>query len=212
MSDIHGNSLAVKNIVQKTFAESVDLVVVCGDITHFGDIIQAKEVLKLLTILNRPLFFVPGNCDSRELVNIQFFIGAENIHGRCRKMDGFNFLGVGGSPPTPFNTPFELSEEEIKNVLYKAYADINSNYRTILVSHAPPIYTRTDLTSSGINAGSRTVREFIEKVKPFLILCGHIHEGKGTDAVGDSLVLNPGSSRSGSYAIVDINGDIRIKL
>jgi len=35
---------------------------------------------------------------------------------------------------------------------------------------------------------------------------GHIHEGRGVDRVGDTLVLNAGALRDGGYVIVDDDG------
>ena len=212
LSDFHGNPPIVKNIFQKTPKEELDLIVVCGDITHYGNLRQAKEMLKVLTDLGVPLLFVPGNCDPKELVDVQSFNGATNLHGRCREIKELGFLGVGGSPPGPFNTPFEIPEDEIKKLLDEAYGNLNIKDRFVLISHVPPIYTKVDLTSFGVYAGSRAVREFVEISKPSLVLCGHIHEARGTDTINSIPIINPGPAHRGLYAIVDVNGGVKIKL
>jgi len=43
------------------------------------------------------------------------------------------------------------------------------------------------------HVGSKAVREVIEKYQPLLGLHGHIHESKGYDKIGRTLVINPGS-------------------
>jgi hypothetical protein len=43
------------------------------------------------------------------------------------------------------------------------------------------------------SAGSRVVREFIEKVQPMLTLHGHIHESPGYTRIGQTLAINAGS-------------------
>lgn len=48
----------------------------------------------------------------------------------------------------------------------------------VIVSHAPP-YMYGDLTDDNIRTGSRLMNEFIEKFKPKLYVCGHIHEARG---------------------------------
>jgi Icc-related predicted phosphoesterase len=43
------------------------------------------------------------------------------------------------------------------------------------------------------NVGSVSIRGAIEKHQPKLVLCGHIHESRGTHKIGRTLVINPGS-------------------
>ncbi|MBS7654873.1 metallophosphoesterase, partial [Candidatus Bathyarchaeota archaeon] len=49
--------------------------------------------------------------------------------------------------------------------------------------------------------------------KPALTLCGHIHEAKGADKIGETLIVNPGPSKQGNYAIIDVlDGSIDVKF
>jgi Icc-related predicted phosphoesterase len=43
------------------------------------------------------------------------------------------------------------------------------------------------------NVGSTSVREAIEQYQPLLGLHGHIHESDGTEHIGRTLCVNPGS-------------------
>lgn len=212
LSDLHGDSSIIETIRGKTINEEMDALIVCGDITHFGNLTEAEKTLKELTGLSIPVLFVPGNCDPKELGTVQSLYGATNVHGRHKEIGSLHFLGIGGSSPTPFHTPFEMPENEMKRILYKAYRDANMESRFILVSHAPPANTKVDLSWSGIHAGSRAVREFIDAEKPSLVLCGHIHEARGKDVIDGTLIVNPGPARRGLYAIVDVNGDITVDL
>lgn len=72
--------------------------------------------------------------------------------------------------------------------------------RTLLF-HTPPVGT-LDL-DKGNHKGSRVVNDMIEKYKPSLVFCGHAHNSRGTEEIGSSLVVNPGSLKVGNYAIVD---------
>ena len=76
----------------------------------------------------------------------------------------------------------------------------------ILVSHTPPADTVVDRTGSGLHVGSRAVRQFIERVQPDLCLTGHIHEARGTDTLGRTLVVNPGELAAGGYAVITFDG------
>jgi len=52
----------------------------------------------------------------------------------------------------------------------------------------------------------RAVRRFIETRRPDVAVVGHIHEGRGIDTVGDTIVVNPGALREGGYAVIDDDG------
>ena len=41
--------------------------------------------------------------------------------------------------------------------------------------------------------------------KPFLVLCGHMHEYVGKKKLGSSWVVNPGEGSKGKFAIIDID-------
>ncbi len=110
-TDFHGNEAAFESFASKAEEGHAEILVICGDITHFGTLDQAKYLLSMLSALRVPLLFVPGNCDPPSLVGVDIE-GANCIHGKAVSYDDLTFLGVGGSPPTPFSTPFEMTEEE----------------------------------------------------------------------------------------------------
>jgi Icc-related predicted phosphoesterase len=69
--------------------------------------------------------------------------------------------------------------------------------RTIYIMHSPPFGTRLDLVQGGKSAGSRSIKNFVEKNQPLLTLHGHTHEspelsGAYLDRMGETLMINPG--------------------
>jgi len=76
-----------------------------------------------------------------------------------------------------------------------------------MVCHAPPFNTRLDRLMNGRPVGSPAVRAFIEVRRPDLAVVGHIHEGRGTERVGETLVLNAGPLRDGGYVVVENGAD-----
>ncbi len=201
-TDFHGNAEAFRKIAYKA-RDAVEVVVVCGDVTHFGLLTQARELLSPLLDVKVPVLFVPGNCDLPSLVN-ERMRNVESIHGKCKAIDEVSFLGVGGSSPSPFNTPFELEETEIARILEEAYSNCRTKERKVIVSHSPPRETKIDVAFNGEHVGSRSVREFVEKTQPELLLCGHIHEAKGIDRIDETLIVNPGPARHGNYALISL--------
>ncbi|MBS7634624.1 metallophosphoesterase family protein [Candidatus Bathyarchaeota archaeon] len=214
-TDFHGFKSAFEALAQKAENSGVNIVILCGDITNFGTEQQARSLLSPLSRLSVPVIFVPGNCDPPSLTNINLD-NIRCIHGSGLIHANFAFIGVGGSPKTPFNTLLEMGEGEIYGTLQKSLKDLGdriNNSQTILISHAPPKNTNLDTTSIGGHVGSISVRKFIEEYKPALTLCGHIHEAKGVDKIGETLIVNPGPSKQGNYAIIDIlYGRIDVKF
>jgi Icc-related predicted phosphoesterase len=51
--------------------------------------------------------------------------------------------------------------------------------------------------------GSKAIQKFVDRVD--LIVCGHIHEAKGLEKVGKTVVLNPGEASKGSCALVHLD-------
>ena len=76
-----------------------------------------------------------------------------------------------------------------------------------MICHTPPYDTRLDRLMNGTPVGSPAVRAFIEERAPQVCVVGHIHEGRGVERVGDTLVLNAGALRDGGYVVVEDDGD-----
>ncbi len=205
ITDIHGRTNYDSEI--NSILNDADLVVIAGDITNFGGKNDALSVLNTIKTLNQNLLAVPGNCDQREVIELLTTEGI-NLHGEIREIDNICFFGIGGSGFTPFNTPQEYSDEQIGLLL--------GNYRRtnriqIFVSHAPPLNTRVDRTLMGIHVGSRHIRSFIEKNQPDLCICGHIHEARGTDRIGKTIIVNPGPFPK-HYALIEISDKVEVQL
>ena len=200
ITDIHDRGRYAK----KLSAVKRDLTLVIGDITYFKSRDFALKILEAIKT-DRPLLFVPGNCDDRGLLHLKEVYGITNIHGDKVEYENAVFIGLGGSNITPFATPIEFSEEEIWDILVKVVNNVKLDDKLlILVSHTPPYNSKVDLTHFGEHVGSVSVRRFIEEYQPALCLCGHIHEARGIDRIGNTLVVNPGPLMYKYYAIIEI--------
>ena len=210
-SDFHGSVEAAHKTSAKAKRLEVDALAICGDITHFGSIRDAQKILESLIALELPVLYVPGNCDPTQLVEASI-AGAVNLHGRCQRLNEVSFIGLGGAPISPYYSWFELSETQIMTTLKQSADTCPQSPWSVVVSHSPPIDTSVDLTFSGIHAGSVSLRVFIEERKPNAVFCGHIHEAKGIDRIGDTLIVNPGPVRHGKCAVADIGEKIEVRL
>jgi len=211
ISDFHGSDEAARRTSAKAKHLGVNVIAVCGDITHFGSVEDAQRILAPLISLELPIFYVLGNCDPSQLAEAQIS-GAVNLHGKCQRLDDISFIGLGGAPAGPYYSWFELSETQMMNMLERSADKCPMNPWSVVVSHTPPRDTTVDLAFSGVHAGSFSLRAFIEKRRPSVVFCGHIHEARGIDRIGDTLIVNPGPVRHGKCAMANMNEKIEVKL
>ena len=141
------------------------------------------------------------------------------IHG------GYEMITCGWSNPTPWQTPREASEEELREKLEGLVSDVQSISNCIFNIHVPPFDSGLDLCqkldeelkpifSGGqpimFGSGSIVVRSLIERYQPLLGLHGHLHESRGVARIGRTLCLNPGSEYAEAIlrgVIVDLEGN-----
>lgn len=199
LADLHGE-LAGLDFLPKG---GYDAVVFVGDVTDFGPAGLAREVVRKLKALGKPVLVTPGNCDPREVERVLEEEGV-NLHRKSTVINKIKFFGLGGSNPTPFDTPFELSETEMKKALE------TQGGGDVLLSHAPPKNTACDLLPNGMHVGSTAVREVIEEYRPKVVVCGHVHEAVGVDQIGSTIIVNPGLASKGCYAIIDLSGGVSL--
>ena len=133
-----------------------------------------------------------------------------SFHLNSKVLDGLEFVGLGGSNNTPFDTPFELSEGEILEKLMDLTKDLHRGW--ILVTHTPPYNTCADRTAKEVHVGSESVREVIETREPLANLCGHVHEARCIDEIGGTKVVNPGPVSDGYAAELIFENEIEINL
>ena len=109
------------------------------------------------------------------------------LHGSGCEIAGVHFWGLGGAVPvTPFGAwSYDLSEEEATTLL------AGCPEGGVLVAHSPPL-GHVDF-AGGRHLGSRAILEAIERARPRLVVCGHIH-GCWTEesSVGDTRIVNAG--------------------
>lgn len=191
---------------------SADLLIITGDLTNFGSSRDAERVLREMRQCNPNILALAGNLDHPEVAALLSDHGI-SLHGLGRQWNGLGLLGAGGSNPTPFNTPFELTEKELGALLEQGFQQVQHCDTLLLITHAPPHATATDRLASGAHVGSTAIRSFIEEHQPAACICGHIHEAKAMDRIGATTILNHGMLKNGGYVVVTSdNGGVHARL
>lgn len=159
--------------------------------------------------IDLPFFVIPGNVDSP--LDQYIRIGWEEMkknsklhltHSTFSPLDrDFIVTGFGG----------EITDQEKEDYFVLQFPRWEAEYglsflsnlpsTKVLLSHTPPVGT-LDL-DDGKHKGYQVVNDLIHTYHPKWVFCGHAHDARGKEIIGDSIVVNPGSLKSGFYALVD---------
>jgi uncharacterized protein len=208
-TDVHGSYGRLEEILRTE--SSFDAIIIGGDLTTQGTTDEAGSVIRRLQELHKPVLAVAGNMDSPSFDSTYESLGV-NINAKGVVVGDTGFFGVAGSPFTPMNTPYEISETEIARRAALGWQDVAAVRWRIFVPHAPPRGTTLDRILIGKHVGSVAVREFVELHQPDVLVCGHIHESRGIDSLGKTQMVNCGAAARGYYAVIEITETVKIQL
>lgn len=199
IGDIHD---ATDNFAKIPGLAQAEGIIISGDLTNCGGAAQAKKVMDRIEASGLPVYAQIGNMDLPE-VNDWLERTGHNIHAQMRELrPDMAILGIGGSTYTPMSTPSEFSEAQYADWLAGLQEKAKAYPHKVLISHNPPKNTPCDDLGGGVHVGSTAVRQYIEECQPDVCVCGHIHEGRATSEIGDTVVINPGTLADGGYVIL----------
>jgi Icc-related predicted phosphoesterase len=187
--DIHGDTGLAERLAQKAQKERVDLVILCGDITRFDQ--STSNLIGPFVKRKKKVLLVPGNHESFATADFLAQVyGVKNIHGYSLKFGEVGVCGCGGA-----NIGVEqLDEKEIYGLLKQGFDKIKDLKKKIMVTHVHPSQTRMERFTEFF-PGSDGVRRAIDRFKPDLLLCSHVHEAEGIEEkIGNTTVINVGKS------------------
>ena len=189
-SDNHGH------VEKLSSMPDADLVLFGGDLTMLGDEAVFRKTMETVAARYPDFRGVIGNMDCWDGEKVLMESG-HLLSLEPTVLQGLRILGIGGGNRSPFNTPVEWEDDAMAQRLSGITEPAD-----ILVCHAPPMGSGADVISNGASVGSTAIAGFVERMKPVLVLCGHIHEAAGIYRLGDSFVVNPGPD---GYAQIDWN-------
>lgn len=207
LGDIHGEVRGVDRIKDLEKARGIILT---GDIGKNGTRKDVRNVLDFLKERNNVVFAQIGNMDSVDADAYLTECGI-NLHKNISELSEMVFMGLGGSLPTPFFTKSEFSEDYYTEIL-NTFALHRKGKPTFVISHNPPFGTVCDRLRNGRHVGSRALLNFIRDYQPDFCVCGHIHESRGRDRVGNTAVYNLGDFVSGYYGKLVLKPEPDVEL
>jgi Icc-related predicted phosphoesterase len=154
----------------------VDLILSCGDLPY-------SYLEYIVSMLNKPSFYVHGNHDSPEYrasgITLTEPGGWVNLHGRVAEAKGVLLAGLEGSLRYKPRVPFQYTEREMAWKVRAMTPALLMNrlrygrYLDILITHSPPygIHDGEDLPHRGF----RAFLDLLDRFKPRYLLHGHKH-------------------------------------
>ena len=196
VTDIHSRTAGLEAL------PPADLVLVGGDVTQFGSPADVQRGLAALAERYPRQLAVLGNCDP-PAAEAALEASGVALHRRAVHVGEARVVGLSGSNRTPFATPYEWDDEAMVADLDRLAVPAGSG-PLLVVSHAPPLGSGADRLPQGLHAGSAAVAAWVRKLRPTMVLCGHIHEARGQFDLDGIPVINPGALRQGHYALITL--------
>ncbi|MBI5149103.1 metallophosphoesterase [Candidatus Pacearchaeota archaeon] len=189
VGDLHGDTRQAVKLAEFAKKKKVDYVILCGDLT-FGE--QSVDYLVGPFVKRgEKVLLIPGNHETLATANFLeklYRPNALNIHGKSIKTGEIGIFGAGGANIGLSQMP----EKTIYKTLKYGFEKIKGSKIKIMVTHVHPSDTLMGRLSSFV-PGSTGVREAIEKLKPDIVLCSHVHEAEGIEEkIGKTKVINVG--------------------
>lgn len=148
---------------RERFAD-IDCILACGDL-------HAEYLNFLVTMVGKPLYYVPGNHDKRYLITPPE--GCTSLDGQLMEVMGVRILGFGGS--MRYNaTEFQYSEKEMEARIKRLRFTLwRKGGFDVLLTHAPAkgVGDGEDLCHHGFQCFA----DLVEKYKPRYHIHGHNH-------------------------------------
>ena len=187
--DIHGDILLAKRLAQKAEDESVDLIVLCGDITRFDE--STENLIGPFKEKNEKILIIPGNHEPLATVDfLAELYKIKNLHGYSVRYKDVGIFGAGGcSEVGPYS---KMTNQEMTTLLEKGFDKIKYLPKKIMVTHEHPSDSKMEKFTTFF-PGSSSIRSAIDQFKPDIMLCSHVHEAEGIEEmIGTTKVINVG--------------------
>jgi len=185
--DLHGDTRLAEKLAEKADKEHVDLVIICGDITNFES--STDGLMGPFVKRHQKVLLIPGNHESVATADfLAEFYGLKNIHGYSVKYGHVGIFGAGGANIGVA----QLTEKELYDTLKKGFDKIKYLKKKIMVTHVHPTGTKMEKFTKFF-PGSDGIKRAVNKFKPDIMLCSHVHEAEGLEEkIGKTRVLNVG--------------------
>ena len=204
-----------------------DLLLIAGDLTHFGGVETVRETLDIFGPVSRQVYAIAGNCDTSEDADYLRDQGI-NLAGRAVQVGRLIIQGMEGVPLWR-KVDYGFTEDQLLEQLRQSEKAAAELYRQfdpalgapvrLLLTHVPPYQSGADKAMFLLYVGSRCLSQYLQSPPEFPALppvdfnfCGHIHEGRGEYQLGKTKIINIGAAKNSFYVDATLpDGDAPLK-
>ena len=199
-SDVHGRMDAIEKLVKDVKRRKLkfNIIVIAGDIGNPQKPKVFMEILKMISTLEKPIYFVKGNWD----VNIawEYFESAYDLD-KIGPVNLGDYVIIGhGRNARPY--------------------DVAPGKKIILVTHYPPYGIldkgrKLEAPQNTLHSGLIEVNYLVDFYKPILHIFGHSHSFGGIEFFFNGTMyvnvarldrITKSGSHIGNYCVIDIEG------
>jgi uncharacterized protein len=203
VADIHADPERIERIRSMVSLHHPDVLVIAGDIINY---IHPEKTFKQLNEMSLPVLMVRGNSDPGYIEkHFEKFSNLTSLHLNRVMVKSISFTGLSGTIPLPFRNRVRFREKALMNRVYPLI-----DPQTVLVVHPPPWGT-LDQVMGRFHSGSKMVREIVEKTRPRLLICGHIHEAAGIENIGRTTVVNCSMPATGQGVMIELDQNLNVR-
>ena len=154
--------------------QGVDLILGCGDLPY-------TYLEYLLSVLNVPLYYVPGNHDPAHNVqhSLSYAEGGSNLDLKTASVKGLLLAGLGGSIRYRPDGVNQYTQRQAFSRAYRLLLRLlisqkrYSRKLDVLITHSPPFGIHDD--DSQAHQGLKALNFLIRTVRPRYLFHGHTH-------------------------------------
>ena len=187
-SDIEGDRRAVRALADRAEKENVDLVVLCGDLTQFD--MDTQGLIGPFLEKGKQVVFVTGNHDmpaAADFITKKYPV--KNLQQYALKIGSVGVFGCGGANIGPNM----IDESELYSYLKRGFEYVKDCDTKLMVTHVHPAGGLVDRSFFVHGTGSHAVADALERFRPDVHVCGHMHEFEGLEEyIGTTRVLSVG--------------------
>jgi uncharacterized protein len=207
-ADPRGSEAAAERLLRACEEHGGDAVVLVGDLSASDAPASYRPIFHALARSGKPAYWVPGPGDAPLGAYVREAAAIERTHPTLRGVHGSGALdpgshyvigGIGGeiddSPEAERDEQQRLRYPRIEAEYRLKLLDELGEHERMLLFWSRPAHKRLE------QGGSETVAELVNTYRPRLVVVGG---PQGSEQLGTSLVVAPGSLRDGAYAVVDL--------
>jgi uncharacterized protein len=179
-TDVHADEDALAALAERS--KKADVLLCSGDMSVFG--MELLPVLEIMNSWNKPIYFIHGNHEDEDIFLdlADQFPNLHFVHAQEVPFETMSIFGWGGGGFAKEDPQLDAFTKQFK-----------PKANRVILFHGPPHGTKLDYREGYNYTGCKTRRAVIERLQPFLVICGHIHENFGMqEKIGKTIVLNPG--------------------